>query len=80
MTLRKQGFQFQLQLRGAQEGKVRRFAGAARYVLNRALDGVASLVSNKSAVLQFGYSLPQLPLGIHHDGAIPGHRLLDRFS
>jgi hypothetical protein len=35
---------------------------------------------DEGAVVQLGEGLPQLGLGVHHDRAVPGDRLLDRLA
>ncbi len=35
---------------------------------------------DERAVIQFGYGLAKLLLGVHHDGAIPSDGLLDRLA
>src|SRR5437868_1178163 len=42
------------------------------------LCSVALAVLDERAILQFRHCLPELLLGVHDDGSIPCHRLLDR--
>src|SRR2546430_1837945 len=41
---------------------------------------LASALLDERAFVQFGEGLLQLGLGVHHDRAIPGDRLLDRLA
>jgi hypothetical protein len=49
---------------------------ARRFGLRRDF-AAASAAPDEAAILQLRHGLAQLLLGIHHDGAVPGHRLLD---
>ena len=40
----------------------------------------AHILLQEFALLEFLKRLPQLLLGVHHDGTVPGHRFLQRLS
>lgn len=43
-------------------------------------DPTHSSVADKGALLELGHGLAQFGLGVHHDGAVPCHRLLERLT